>query len=227
MAEVKYHDVSISLLKANDAISDDLVRGFNEHGTFTINLLSSPGSGKTMFLEKALDYFDKERVCVFVGDLETERDAERIRKHGVNSFQIITSGTCHLEAIMIKQSLPLMPSDPDYLFIENVGNLVCPASYRLGEHLRIAMLSTPEGDDKIMKYPKAFLTADVLIINKSDLLPHVPFDLDRVREEAEKVRPDVEIFVTSALNGDGIEAVARFIQERREEMMKKQRTAAN
>lgn len=226
MAEVKYHDVSISLLKANDAISDDLIKRFNEHGTFTINLLSSPGSGKTMFLEKVLDYFDKERVCVFVGDLETERDAERIRKHGVHSFQIITGGTCHLEAIMIKQSLPLMPSDPDFLFIENVGNLVCPASYRLGEHLRIAMLSTPEGDDKILKYPKAFLTADALIINKSDLLPHLPFDIDKVREEAEKVRPDIEIFVTSALKGEGVETVARFIQEKREESVKT-RTASN
>ncbi len=215
MPEIRSQDVSVSLLKANDAVAEEIQKFFNQNNIFGVNILSAPGSGKTMLLEKLVERLPKDRVNVLVGDLETERDAERIRRHGVTSFQIITSGACHLEAVMIKQALGLLKLPLDYLFIENVGNMVCPASYKLGEHLRFALLSTPEGDDKVLKYPKLFLAADALIINKTDLAPYLPFDIERVKEEAVKVNPNIKIFAVSALKEDGIGAIAEFIQLKR------------
>ncbi|MEN3046868.1 MAG: hydrogenase nickel incorporation protein HypB [Candidatus Hydrothermales bacterium] len=216
MAEVIKESVSISILKVNEEIASELRHFFNQRRIFTINLISSPGSGKTMLIERLLDYFDKEKVFVFVGDIETERDAKRIRERGGKSCQIITGNTCHLEAIMIKKGLSFLEDGTEYLFIENVGNLVCPASYDLGEHLRISMISTPEGDDKILKYPKAFLTSDVLVINKIDLLKYLPFDIQRVEEEAKKIKREIKIFKTSALTGEGVKELADFIKKERE-----------
>jgi hydrogenase nickel incorporation protein HypB len=215
MPEIRAENVSVSLLKANDAIAADVQNYFNQNKIFAINILSAPGSGKTTLLEKMLERFPKDRVNVLVGDLETERDADRIRKHGIRSFQIITSGACHLEAVQIKQSLPLLKLPLDYVFIENVGNMVCPASYQLGEHLRIVMVSTPEGDDKVLKYPKIFMSSDVLVINKADLSPYLPYDIERVKAEALQVKPDMKIFVMSALKEDGIAKLAEYIFEKR------------
>ncbi len=212
MAEIIANDLSVSLLKANDAIAEEVQKHFNGKNTFVLNLLSSPGSGKTTLLEKMLDHFDKQKVSVLVGDVETERDAERIRKQGVTSYQIVTGGGCHLEAVMVKQALHLLQDELDYLFIENVGNLICPSSYKLGENLRIVMLAATEGDDKVLKYPKAFLTSDALIINKSDLLPYVPFDRDKVIKEARQIKPGIQVFFISALKGEGVEAVADYIK---------------
>ncbi|MCP3932395.1 MAG: hydrogenase nickel incorporation protein HypB [Bacteroidetes bacterium] len=221
MAQIVSHDISVSLLKANDAVAEELKKHFQPKNTLVINLLSSPGSGKTTLLEKLSDHFDKEKTCVLVGDLETERDAERIRKQGVTSFQIVTGGTCHLEAVMVKQALEVLPENLDYLFIENVGNLVCPTSYNLGEDLRIVMLSVPEGDDKVFKYPKAFLTSSVLVISKSDLLPYVPFEKEKVVAEAKEVNPNIKVFFISALKGEGIKELADYIHSYRKEMFEK------
>ncbi len=216
MGKIIKEDISISILKANEAIAKELKDFFKERNIFTVNIISSPGAGKTTLLEKMLSYFEKDKVLVLVGDIETERDAERIRKKGYKSYQIVTGGACHLEAVMIKEAIKLIPEGIEYLFIENVGNLVCPASYDLGENLRISMISTPEGDDKILKYPKAFLTSDVLIINKIDLLPHIPFDINKVIEEAKKIKKDIKIFKISALKGEGVEEVVKFVKEKKE-----------
>lgn len=219
MPEIRAENVSVSLLKANDSVAADVQNFFSQNNILGINILSAPGSGKTTLLEKMLERFPKDRVNVLVGDLETERDADRIRKHGICSFQIITSGACHLEAIQIKQSLPLLKLPLDYVFIENVGNMVCPASYHLGEHLRIVMVSTPEGDDKVLKYPKIFMSSDVLVINKADLSPYLPYDIERVKAEALQVKPDMKIFVMSALKEDGINELAEYIIAKREAMV--------
>ncbi len=219
MVKIIKEDVSISILKANEAIAKDLRVFFKEKNIFTINIISSPGAGKTSLLEKILPYFEKEKVFVLVGDIETERDAERIRKKGYASYQIVTGGTCHLEAVMIKEAIKLIPEGIEYLFIENVGNLVCPASYDLGENLRVSMISIPEGDDKILKYPKAFLTSDLLVINKVDLLPYINFDIKKVEKEAKKIKKDIKIFKVSALKGEGVEEFVNFIKERRNSIL--------
>jgi len=218
MAEIINHDISLSLLKANDAVSEEVKSHFRKTHTYVINLISSPGSGKTTLLSKMLSLFNKKKVNVLVGDIETERDAIRIRKHGIDSYQIITGGGCHLEAVMVKQALKLLPEDLDFLFIENVGNLICPSSYDLGEDLRIVMLSTPEGDDKVLKYPKAFLTSDVLVISKSDLLPYLPFEKQKVIDEAKMIQPDIKVFFVSALNNEGLEPLAKYIHKCRNEV---------
>lgn len=215
MPEIRSDQVSVSLMKANDAVASDVQHFFNQHRILAVNLLSAPGSGKTTLLEKLLPMLGADHVNVLVGDLETERDAERIRRCGITAFQIITSGSCHLEAVQIKQALPLLRLPLEYVFIENVGNMVCPASYSLGEHRRIVMVSTPEGDDKVLKYPKLFLTADALIINKADLSPYLPYQIERVKAEARQIRPDIKIFVTSALQNQGIDEVKEYIQAER------------
>ncbi|MEO0290002.1 MAG: hydrogenase nickel incorporation protein HypB [candidate division WOR-3 bacterium] len=220
MTKIIKEDISIPILKVNEEIAQELREFFNKRKIFVINIISSPGAGKTTFLEKLLSFFEKNKVFILVGDIETERDAKRIREKGGNSYQIVTGGTCHLEAIMIKKSLSLIPENTEYLFIENVGNLVCPASYDLGEHLRIIMLSTPEGDDKLPKYPKAFLTGDVILINKIDLLPYLNFDIKKVEEEAKKIKENIKIFKISALKGDNIKEVAEFIKNKRKEYFK-------
>ncbi len=220
MPEIISENVSISLLKANEAIAKELRDFFNKKKIFVINMLSSPGSGKTTLIEKLAHYFEKEKICVLVGDVQTERDAQRLRKAKIRAFQIVTQGVCHLEAIMIKQALSLIPEDTEYLFIENVGNLVCPASYNLGEHLRIVIISTPEGDDKILKYPKAFLTADAIIINKTDLLPYLSFDSEKVKQDIFKIKKELIIFFISALKNEGIKEVVDFIKNAKEKIMK-------
>jgi len=193
------------LLGSNKKIAAEIRKKLEEKGILTINLLSSPGAGKTTLLEKTAEKLKANyRMAVIEGDIETERDAERIRAKGIQAWQIITGGACHLEAKMVGKLFPEIPADLDFLFIENVGNLVCPASYDLGENIRCVLLSTPEGDDKPKKYPKAFTTSDCLIITKSDLIPVLPFDLEHARKEALEINPDLKIFLTSAVSGAGI-----------------------
>ncbi len=193
------------LLGSNKKIAAEIRKKLEEKGILTINLLSSPGAGKTTLLEKTAEKLKADyRMAVIEGDIETERDAERIRAKGIQAWQIITGGACHLEAKMVGKLFPEIPADLDFLFIENVGNLVCPASYDLGENIRCVLLSTPEGDDKPKKYPKAFTTSDCLIITKSDLIPVLPFDLEHARKEALEINPDLKIFLTSAVSGAGL-----------------------
>ena len=150
-------------------------------------------------------------MAVIVGDIETERDAERIRAKGIVAWQIITGGACHLEAKMIGKLFPEIPPDLDFLFIENVGNLVCPAGYDLGEKIRCVLLSTPEGDDKPKKYPKAFTTSDCLLITKMDLVSVLPFDVEQAKKEALEINPNLEVFVLSALKGQGVEPFVDYL----------------
>ena len=202
------------LLGTNKEIAAGIRKALRARGILCVNLLSSPGSGKTALLEGLADRLrGRLRMAVIEGDIETERDAERIRARGVAAWQITTGGACHLEAKMIGQVLPEVPSAIDLLFIENVGNLVCPAGYDLGEGLRCVLLSSPEGDDKPFKYPQAFRTANVLILTKSDLIPHLPFDPDKAARAALAVNPRLEVFRVSALQGEGMDGLAGFFVE--------------
>ncbi len=202
------------LLATNKQAAAAIRQELRARGILCVNLLSSPGSGKTTLLESLADRLrDRFRMAVIEGDIETERDAERIRRKGVPAWQITTGGACHLEARMIGKVLGDVPEAIDFLFIENVGNLVCPASYDLGEDLRFVLLSSPEGDDKPAKYPQAFLSADGLILTKSDLLPYLPFDPARAAAEALAIKPGLKVFTVSALRGEGIDALAGYLVE--------------
>jgi len=199
------------LLGSNKKIASEIRKKLEKKGILTINLLGSPGAGKTSLLERIaermkLDY----KMAVIEGDIETERDAERIRAKGVSAWQIMTGGACHLEAKMVGKIFPEIPADLDFLFIENVGNLVCPASYDLGENIRCVLLSIPEGDDKPKKYPKAFATSDCLVITKSDLLPALPFNPEQAQKEALQINPKLKIFTTSALKDSGINELIEY-----------------
>ena len=151
-------------------------------------------------------------MAVIVGDVQTRRDAERLEQHGSQAVQIVTGGTCHLEARMVLRALEELQGTPRYLFIENVGNLVCPAGFDLGEQQRWVLLSTPEGDDKPLKYPEAFLTSHVLVITKMDLVPHVPFDVDQAEAYARSLNPRLRIFRTSVMTGEGLEALLAHLE---------------
>jgi hydrogenase nickel incorporation protein HypB len=211
--------VLADLLGTNKKIAADIRGELERRGILAVNLLSSPGAGKTTLLEQiAVRLRETSRMAVIEGDIETERDAERIRAKGVPAWQITTGGACHLEAKMIAKVLPQVPPDVEYLFIENVGNLVCPASYELGESLRLVLLSTPEGDDKPKKYPKAFTTSDVLILTKADLLPYLPFDIDKAKAEALELNPRLRIFIVSAVTGQGVDELIAFLADRRREL---------
>jgi hydrogenase nickel incorporation protein HypB len=200
------------LLGTNKEIAAGIRAELKGRGILATNLLSGPGSGKTAILESLAERLKKDfRLAVVEGDIETDRDAERIRARGIDAWQITTHGACHLEAKMVGRLFPEIPADLDFLFIENVGNLVCPASYDLGESLRFVLLSVPEGDDKPKKYPEAFLSADVFLLTKMDLLPHLPFDPDRARREALEINPRLETFQTSARTGQGIPDLADFL----------------
>lgn len=199
------------LLGSNKKIAASIRSRMVERGILGVNLLSSPGSGKTSLLERlAAAMKDTRRMAVIEGDLETERDAERIRAQGIPAWQITTSGACHLDAKMVGRVLADVPAELDFLFIENVGNLVCPAAYDLGESLRCVLLSTPEGDDKPKKYPEAFLSSHCLILTKADLLPYLPFDPERAAREALEINPKLQVFVTSAVTGQGIDDLVRY-----------------
>ncbi|MGA2363226.1 MAG: hydrogenase nickel incorporation protein HypB [Candidatus Aminicenantales bacterium] len=202
------------LLGTNKQVAAEIRRELRSRGILCVNLLSSPGSGKTALLEALADRMGTTyRMAVIEGDIETERDAERIRAKGVPAWQITTGGACHLEAKMVGKVLPDVPAAIDFLFIENVGNLVCPAGFDLGESLRCVLLSSPEGDDKPKKYPQAFLTADVLILTKSDLVPFLPFDPDKATAEALTVNPRLRVFRVSALKGEGMDKLAAFFAD--------------
>lgn len=210
------------ILGSNKKIASNIRQKLLEHHILAVNLLSSPGSGKTSLLEKiGLELSHRYRVGVIEGDVETERDAERIRKLGLQAWQITTHGACHLEAKMLARIFDQIPAELDFLFIENVGNLVCPASFDLGETLRFVLLSVPEGDDKPKKYPEAFITSQVFVITKADLLPYLPFDADRVTAEALEINPRLEVFRTSALTGEGIASLYQYLEKKLQELRQK------
>jgi len=202
------------LLGSNTKIANEIRAKLTEKGILTVNLMSSPGAGKTTLLEVLADCMRPEfRMAVIEGDIETERDAERIRKKGIPAWQITTGGACHLEAKMVGKLFSEIPPDLDFLFIENVGNLVCPAAYDLGENIRCVLLSSPEGDDKPKKYPKAFSTSDCLVITKADLIPPLPFNIETAKKEALEINPRLKIFVTSSVSGAGVEELKTYLTD--------------
>ncbi len=196
-------NVHRSLLEANTRQADENRRHFESMGAVAINMISSPGAGKTTLLEHTIDHLGGElRIGVIEGDIETERDAERIRAKGVPAVQLTTGGACHLDARMVHKGLHQLQHESgqnsfDILFIENVGNLVCPATFDLGEHHRIVLLSVPEGSDKPAKYPKAFISSQTFLITKTDLLPHFDFSVEEAKKEAGRLNPEIRVLELS------------------------------
>jgi len=199
-------EVRQNILKHNDILARALRDRFQESGVFVVSLVSSPGSGKTMLLERILTTLQRRyRVAALVGDLATENDAARLARSGAQVRQITTGTICHLDAAMVEHALDGWALDQlDFLFLENVGNLVCPASYDLGEHLRCVILSVTEGEDKPLKYPTIFNTADVAVITKIDLALAVEFDREAIERNVQAVRPGMRTLAVSAKTGEGM-----------------------
>jgi hydrogenase nickel incorporation protein HypB len=199
-------DVRQKVLAENDRCAAEIRARFAAQGTLVLNLISSPGSGKTTLLERTVQTLrETYKVGAMVGDIATERDAQRLRQMEIPAHQILTGGACHLDARQVHAALEQFAFGLlDFLFIENVGNLICPTSYDLGEDVKVALLSTTEGDDKPFKYPGIFSRAEVSVITKADLLTHTNFDLAAVREQIRSLRPDGQLFVTASLGEPGI-----------------------
>jgi hydrogenase nickel incorporation protein HypB len=205
---VRTIEVRESVMAKNDELAAQVRRRLQQSGVRTFNLISSPGAGKTALLERTLaDLGDEMRIAVVTGDVQTQNDADRLARHTDRLVQaVVTNGACHLDARQVQTAIDAIDlDDTDLLFIENVGNLVCPASWDLGEDATIVLFSVTEGEDKPVKYPKAFRRARYAVISKLDLLPHVPFRLERAIEYAHAVNPDLTFLFTSALQDEGLE----------------------
>ena len=205
--EPRLVEVRRNILKRNDVVARELRDSFRQAGVAVVSLVSSPGSGKTAFLEKTLTLLKpRYRVAALVGDLATENDAQRLARSGALVRQIVTGTVCHLEAEMVRTALETWTlADLDFLFIENVGNLVCPSSYDLGEQLRVVLLSVTEGEDKPLKYPTIFNSADAAVITKVDLAQAVEFDWPAAQANIERVRPGMRVLRVSAKTGEGMQ----------------------
>lgn len=212
------------MLKQNDMVARQLRARFHAAGVFVVSMVSSPGSGKTTLLEKTLTLLRQNfRVAALVGDLATENDAQRLARSQAPVRQITTGTLCHLEAAMIERALDGWKlEDLDFLFIENVGNLVCPSSYDLGENLRLVLISVTEGEDKPRKYPTIFNSADVAVVTKTDLAGAVEFDWGAASDNIQAVRPGMQIFKVSAKTGEGMGDYLEFLAAQRAQL----RTAA-
>jgi hydrogenase nickel incorporation protein HypB len=204
------------VLEKNDAIAQQNRRIFAERHILAINLVSSPGSGKTSLLERTLDVLGPSAgIAVIEGDVQTDLDARRIARFGVPVVQIVTNGACHLDAQLVHDALARLPLEGIRLvFIENVGNLICPANYDLGEAMKVLIISTTEGDEKPLKYPALFLNASVLIVNKMDLVPYCSADPSIIRANARKVNPALTMFETSCTTNEGIDAWCQWLTQR-------------
>jgi hydrogenase nickel incorporation protein HypB len=209
-------DVQQSILKKNTVMAERLRESFCENGTFVINLLSSPGSGKTTLLERTLEHFAPQfRTAVLVGDQATDNDAVRLQQSGAPVRQITTGAECRLDAQMVTKALDEWQLEPpELLCIENVGNLICPAEYDLGEDLRVALFSVTEGEDKPLKYPLAFNTSHLVLITKTDLAPHAGFDRVRAMQNVQRVHPGVHVLELSARTGAGISTWFELLRDR-------------
>lgn len=207
------------ILSKNDKKANELREIYARDNLYVVNLMSSPGSGKTTLLESLAKYNEQVemRFAVIEGDLQTNRDADRLEHCGIAAHQILTGAACHLEAAMVEDAYNALKArdalDVEYLFIENVGNLVCPASYDLGAHLNLVLLSSAEGDDKVLKYPSMFLCADAVIISKADLCEVFEFSIDRVRADLAQLKPNIPIFPTSSKDIASLRELVGFIAE--------------
>lgn len=204
------------VLNENQKIAARLRDEFIASGTLCLNFISSPGSGKTSLLEKTLELLPQEvRAAVLTGDLQTDNDARRLARYGYPVRQITTVGACHLDAKMVEKHLESWALDEiDLLLIENVGNLVCPTSYDLGEEAKVVVLSVTEGEDKPLKYPGIFRKAELMVLNKIDLLPYVPFKVELARENARRIHPEIEIIETSCTTGQGLSDWMTWLRQR-------------
>jgi hydrogenase nickel incorporation protein HypB len=216
-------EVEKKVLNENQILAERLRERYRQRGVLCLNLISAPGSGKTLLLEKTLERMDKGvRVAVLTGDLQTENDAIRLAKFGFPVKQIVTGGTCHLDAKMVERHLADWKLEElDLLIVENVGNLVCPSSYDLGEDAKIVLLSTTEGEDKPLKYPSIFFKSELMVLTKIDLLPYVPFKAEAAKENARRVHPGMEILEVSSTTGEGLEAWMTWLEQRQREAKQK------
>jgi hydrogenase nickel incorporation protein HypB len=202
--------------EANSILAGSLRSRFAEQRVLVLNLMASPGAGKTTLLERSIEELDGSlRMAVIEGDPHTSIDAERIDAAGVKAVEINTGGGCHLEARMVQAAVEQIDSEElDLIVIENVGNLICPTGWDLGEDVKVILVSLTEGDDKPLKYPMGFLTADAAVISKIDLEPYIPAKTSAMRENALTVNPDLEVFELSAITGEGMEPFVRWVKER-------------
>ena len=198
--------VMANILEKNEQIAAQVKQTFDRHGIFAFNLLGSPGSGKTSLLEQTIKALHSEiRIAVIEGDLFTFKDAERIEAHGIPVVQINTGGGCHLDAAMVQNVLPRLPlSELDMIVIENVGNLVCPAEFAVGEHVKVTVLSITEGEDKPLKYPLMFKQSALAVLNKVDLLPYTNFDMAAAVHDITSINPSIQLIQASCRTGDGL-----------------------
>jgi hydrogenase nickel incorporation protein HypB len=205
--------IAQNILAVNENIAQEIHQSLSAHGIRALNVMSSPGAGKTTLLERSIERLRGQLgIGVIEGDVETSADAERIEAAGAETVQINTRGACHLEAHMIRDALAQIElADIDLLVVENIGNLVCPAAWDLGEDLRIVVVSTTEGDDKPAKYPQMFAISQVMVVNKLDLLPYVDYDLQKVRRQALAINPSLRIFEVSCRTGDGLDAWCEWL----------------
>ena len=223
MSQARMVQIEQDILSKNNTYAAANRQWFDDRGIFALNLVSSPGSGKTTLLCRTIEMLkDKLAISVVEGDQQTSNDAERIRATGVPALQINTGKGCHLDGHMVGHAMQrLQPADDSLFLIENVGNLVCPAAFDLGEHHKVAILSVTEGEDKPLKYPDMFAAADVMLLNKCDLLPYLEFDADLAEANARRVNPNLTIFRVSATSGDGLSAWLDWIQSGLEEQRSK------
>jgi hydrogenase nickel incorporation protein HypB len=207
------------ILEANEVIAQENRRLFKEKGLYVLNLMGGPGTGKTTLLERTIERIkDRWKVGVIEGDIATSRDAERIAQYGVSVVQINTGGACHLDGNMVRMGLRELPLEElQVLIVENVGNLVCPAEFNIGEDDKVMILSVTEGEDKPLKYPLMFQVSRLLLLNKIDLLPHVDFNLDRFKEFALRVNPQLEIIPISCKTGQGLDEWIKWLENRLKE----------
>jgi hydrogenase nickel incorporation protein HypB len=205
-----------NLLEANEHIASQNRSFFDEKGIVVVNLMGSPGAGKTTLLEQTIEAMKKTiPMAVIEGDITSSRDGERIAAHAVPTVQINTGGACHLDGNMVKSALTELALDSiGFLVVENVGNLVCPAEFNIGEHHKAMIISTTEGDDKPEKYPLMFQVSQVLLLNKIDLLPHLNFDMERFRDTVHKVNPKLTVIPISCTTGEGLDTWFRWLEER-------------
>ncbi|MEM7549939.1 MAG: hydrogenase nickel incorporation protein HypB [Bacteroidota bacterium] len=213
---VQCDNSSFNLLKANDFVAQNIRKDMEEKNILLVNMTSSAGSGKTTLMqETAKRIKDKVKMKVLVGDLETERDADRIKESGIDALQIVTGGICHLEAQMVWQAMDQIDLEGvELLFVENVGNLVCPASFDLGEDYRVTLLASTEGDDKPKKYPRMFLTSDLMLVSKSDLIQYLPFSAEAAVKDAQEVNPDIRAINISSTSGEGLDEWCDWLLEK-------------
>lgn len=212
MVEVKVYE---NVLRGNDAIAAEVESELRKAGVYSCNIISSPGSGKTTMLERTAKSAGELRMGVIEGDLQTTRDADRIAAAGAMAVQIKTRGACHLDASMIKNAMTgLDLGKLDIMIIENVGNLICPATYKLGEKDKVVLVSVTEGEDKPGKYPSIFREASLMVVNKIDLLPHLDFNVDNLEKDARAINPDIEIIRLSSKTGEGFDSWMNWLNSR-------------